>query len=182
MNKKKSLIILSAGIVTIAIAAVWTTEASAKPPRGKALRWLAQQDAGGSNLGSRGRHRVRFLQKLIGQKMLFKAEMAITDEQKQTIHAIFRDHRDSMVPLVKNVVNKHQDLRKAVLADESDENAIRQVSQELGKTIGDVAVQLSKLVPEVRAILTEEQQALLDEHLSGHEAAVNEFLDEILSE
>jgi len=62
-------------------------------------------------------------------------------------------------------------LRKAVLAKDADEAAIRKAAADLGNSIGDAAVLFSKAAGEARPVLTPEQIERLEKFLSERDGA-----------
>jgi protein CpxP len=103
----------------------------------------SERDGGWKGHGHRG-HR---LAKALG----------LSKDQKEQIKAVFRKHRDEMVPLRKKMVSERRELRTLIQSDKPDEPAIRDQAKKIAATSGDLAVLRAKVSQEVRAVLTPEQ-------------------------
>ena len=87
-----------------------------------------------------------------------------------------------MAPLVQAVVSKRRALRDAVLADQPDEEAIRSAAKTLGNQIADAAVLASKVVAEVKEVLTPEQIEIIRQYQADRQTAVDKLLDKVLAQ
>ena len=81
--------------------------------------------------------------------------------------------------LIKELTVKRRALRDAVTSPQSDEQAIRDAARALGDSIADVAVKGSKVLAEVKDVLTEEQVEVLRQHRTTRESDVDKLLDEV---
>jgi Spy/CpxP family protein refolding chaperone len=124
----------------------------------------------------------RLIHQRLAKLFDLRDELGVTDDQRDAIHAILRDHRDELRPAVKALVEKHQTLRTAVLADEADEAAIRAAATELGTSIGDAAVVASQVAKEVKAVLTPEQLTRLREFHADRQDAIDELMQHLTGE
>lgn len=104
-------------------------------------------------------------------------ELNVTDEQRAHIRQVVQSRREELVPAVKNVMSKRQALQQAVLAESPDEEAIRAAADELGKSIGEAALVVSKVAAEVKPILTEEQKQALRDFQAGRQNAIEKLLE-----
>lgn len=118
------------------------------------------------------------LRKLIG----LRAQLGITDEQREEIRAVVLEYKDDLVPAIKEVVLRRQALREAVLADEADPETIRAAAEEVGYALGEAGVVISDIAAEVRPILTEDQQYILLEFRTERQEALMNMLDEATAE
>jgi len=112
----------------------------------------------------------------LGRWMTLRSEINLTAQQRSKIRDVALAHRAELAPLVQEAYAKRVDLRKAVLAEQADEAAIRKAAEELGKSLGNVAVAGAKLAGEVRPVLTAEQLKLLRECLTQNDGSVERFL------
>lgn len=140
--------------------------------------------AGGE--AGQGGWRQRPIARLIASRLhkwaAFRADLNITDEQRSQIRAIVATHRDEIKPVVSAVVEKRKAIRQAVMANPADEAAIRTASDNLAKVVGDAAVLASKVIAEIRPILTEEQIKKVQEFQAERDQASDTFLDNLLEE
>lgn len=104
-------------------------------------------------------------------------ELGVTDEQQAAIRGVVKEHRTELVQCVKDLTSKRRALRQAVTAQTPDEAAIRAAADELGKAIGNTAVEASKVIGQVKGHLTPEQLEILRQHRAEREAAVDTLLD-----
>ncbi len=111
-----------------------------------------------------------------GRVLVLRSELNVTPEQKEKIHQILKSHKAEAAPIAKSLTEKGRALRKAVLADNSDEAAIRKAADELGKAIGDAAVLASKVGGEVKPVLTQEQRERIGKFLREQDEAKDKFL------
>jgi len=114
-----------------------------------------------------------------GRAMTLRAELNLTEEQREEIKAIIEKRRPEMQPVVRKVVDKKRALREAVLAETPDERAIRRAADELGKAAGEVSVLASRIAGEIRPILTPEQIEKLEKFSEERDSSVDRWLDEI---
>lgn len=99
------------------------------------------------------------------QKMLeirqLKSDLNLSDEQKEQLKVLRDQNKDLMKLLVEAVLNDKDALEASVKA--GDEDAIRAAADELGDSIAEAAVNLSKAIAEAKTILSEEQFVLIQE-------------------
>jgi Spy/CpxP family protein refolding chaperone len=124
----------------------------------------------------------RMVSGCIGRLLVLRADLNLTDQQKQQVRDVLVSHRAEIAATVKTVHEKRVALRTAVLSGTSDEAAIRAKANELGGVIGDAAVKAAKLRGELAPILTAEQRQLVQKFLGEQDAAVSKFLEQASSE
>jgi Spy/CpxP family protein refolding chaperone len=129
-----------------------------------------------------GRPLAQFIRARIGRLIALRDELNVTREQRNQLRQIARSHRDEIVPAVKDIAAGRRTLRDAVLAAQTDDAAIRAAADQLGKSIGDAAVLIAKVVPEAKAVLTPEQLERIREFREEREKSAETFLDEFLAE
>ncbi len=159
-----------AGLLVVAVAAVATvTLADAeKGPLAKAHRgWVAHTPLG------------QFLTGQVGRLMVLRSELDVTDQQKAEIKKVLVSHKSEIIVQVKSLWQKRQSLRDAVLAEKTDEAAIRRAADNLGKAIGDAAVLAAKLKGEVAPVLTSEQKQRIKEFRMDADQATEKFLGKL---
>jgi Spy/CpxP family protein refolding chaperone len=118
---------------------------------------------------------LNFIRGQIGRWMVLRSQLDLTGEQKQQIATILQAHKAEIVEAVKPVVEKRRALREAVIAPVPDEKAIRTAADDLGKSIGDVAVLASHIRQQIAPILTDQQRHEIGDFRSQSDAAVDSF-------
>lgn len=165
MTRRTKLAAAAIGIVGAAVTVVWAAgpAPSATPNApGCRVRQLVRQ------------HIARFLG--------LRADLGITDEQRVQIRQTLAAHKKEIAQAALDVVTKRRALRSAVLAPTPDEQVIRAASDALGKAIGDAAVLGSKVIGELRPILTPEQIEKIKKCQADTAGATDSFLQGILAE
>ena len=122
---------------------------------------------------------IRLIWGNIGRRITLNAELNLTDEQRAEIRAIVQKYRKDLRPATQKIFDAKRALRKAILAEPLNEAAIQKASQDLGKAIGDASVLLSKLVAEVRPVLTPEQIETIRKFSRERDNAVDRWLEEM---
>jgi Spy/CpxP family protein refolding chaperone len=82
----------------------------------------------------------------------------LSDAQQLQIRGVLKAHADEILPLVKSGMEARRALHDAVLAQPTDEAAIRSLAQQVGVVHGDGALLFAKIRAEIWPILTPEQQ------------------------
>lgn len=106
------------------------------------------------------------------------SSLGITPEQWEKIHAIVEEAKPKAEPLVKQFVTERRAMRELVLNGGS-ESDIRAQAEKLARTGGDLAVLKSQVVPQIRAVLTTEQQDRIKDMVGEFDARVDLFLDHL---
>ena len=114
----------------------------------------------------------------IGRWMVLRSELNITDEQKAKIKETIKPRKPEIAKAAKGVWEKRTSLVDAVLADQPNEEAIRHAADDLGKAIGDAAVLASKVVGDVRPVLTTEQREQIQKFRQDRQAATDKFFQQ----
>ncbi len=107
------------------------------------------------------------------------SDVDLTQEQREKIHDIFKDHRNEIAGALRPVVEKRRALRDAVMAKSPDDDAIRAAANNLGKAIGEAAVLASKIKPEVGKVLTSEQREKIKGFCGESDNKVDELIERI---
>jgi Spy/CpxP family protein refolding chaperone len=115
----------------------------------------------------------------LGRLLVLRSEVNLTEQQRHQIRDVIVSHRAEIAATVKPVREQRLALRKAVLAEKTDEAAIRAAAEGLGKALGDAAVKAAKLRSDLAPILTPEQRELIHKFLAENEAVVSKFLDKV---
>jgi Spy/CpxP family protein refolding chaperone len=113
----------------------------------------------------------------VGRWMVLRSELNLTDAQKDKIKETLKAKKPEIAKVAKGVWDKRTVLANAVLADQPDEQAIRRAADDLGKAIGDAAVFASKVVGEVRPVLTTEQRDKIQKCRSECQDATTKFFE-----
>jgi Spy/CpxP family protein refolding chaperone len=125
---------------------------------------------------------ANFLRGAVRQLVMLRTNLNVTESQRTQIHNAVRAHREEILPIARKLAARRQALREAVLAESPNEEAIRAAADDLADTIGDAAVLASKVVAEVKPILTEKQKQTLGQFHQDRRDAVDHFLGEALPE
>jgi Spy/CpxP family protein refolding chaperone len=88
---------------------------------------------------------------------LLSEELGLTDDQRAALKNLFKEHRKDIQPLAETMMARKRALMELVLAGNSDPDAIRKASADLGNAIADAAVEASSLARQAQAILTPDQ-------------------------
>ena len=115
---------------------------------------------------------LRFRHALLGKI----AELGVTDAQKQQIHAILRQARPTLQPLVKQYVQERRTLRKTIHTAPVNEAAIRAQAARVAQIEADLDVKRAYVSDRIRAVLTPPQVEKLKE-LAG---SIDEQVDAVL--
>jgi len=168
---------LIAGIIVLSGLSLLSLGAAAGPgPAGP------ESPIGGWLSATPGRPLAGFIRQRIARLLTLKDDLALSDQQRQDIRETVLSHRDELVPLVRTLADRRDALRQAVLAEHPDEAAIRSAAEALGQAVGDLAVEISGVVAEVRPLLTAEQLETLREFRLERRAALDELLDRVSGE
>jgi len=119
----------------------------------------------------------RLIMARIGRAMTLRAELNLTDEQQQAIKTTLQSHKSDLAAAIKPAVDAHRALRDKVLSDTPDDASIRRAADDLGKKVGDAALEIAKVETEVaqNAKLTPEQKKKIEEFRTANDASVDEF-------
>jgi Spy/CpxP family protein refolding chaperone len=121
----------------------------------------------------------RLVSGTVGRFLVLRSEVNLTEQQRHQIRDVMVSHRAEIAATVKSVREQRLALRKAVLAEKTDEAAIRTAAEGLGKAIGDASVKAAKLRGELAPVLSAEQKELIHKFLAENEAVVSKFLDKV---
>ena len=103
----------------------------------------------------------------------------LSDDQKTAIKAVLKTHAAEIEAQMKSSSTARRALHQAVLAQPSDEAAIRAAAEQLGRVQGDGAVLFAKIRTEIQPLLTEGQRAKIQqfrERARNHaESAIRSF-------
>ncbi|MBI2264105.1 MAG: periplasmic heavy metal sensor [Armatimonadetes bacterium] len=121
----------------------------------------------------------RPIKKLIAARLgvLFKlvSDLDLSDEQVRQIKEKVGAHEEEIRNAVKPLVEKRRALRELVLSGNPDEKAIRAASAGLTDAISDTAVMASRIVKEVRTVLTPKQSELIEKARTESDRLVDQF-------
>ena len=107
------------------------------------------------------------------------AELGVTDSQKQQIHAILRESRPALRPLVAQYVQERRALRKTIHAAPVNEPAIRAQAARVAQVEADLDVKRAHVSERIRAALTPQQIEKLKELGANWDARVDSALQGI---
>ena len=104
------------------------------------------------------RERIReFVLDRASSRQAMVEEMNLTQEQKTDLFLLMMEYRPEFSSVAEQAKEKKQELVDLVLCDEQDEDAMREVSAELGEILGEISVMAAAFVADAKTILTEEQ-------------------------
>lgn len=106
------------------------------------------------------------------------ASLGITDEQREKIHAILLEAKPKAEPLIKQLVAERRALRDLVLNNGS-EAEIRAQAQKIAAVGADLAVLKASVAPQVRAVLTPNQQEKIKEMIAEFDDRIDTWLDHL---
>jgi Spy/CpxP family protein refolding chaperone len=107
------------------------------------------------------------------------AELGVSDSQKQQIHAILRETRPTLQPLVAQYVQERRTLRKAIHTAPVNEPTIRAQAARVAQVEADLDVRRAHVSDRIRAVLTPEQVEKLKQLAENFDARVDEVLARI---
>jgi Spy/CpxP family protein refolding chaperone len=107
------------------------------------------------------------------------AELGVSDSQKQQIHAILRESRPALQPLVAQYVRERRALRKAIHTAPVNEQAIRAQAVRVAQIEADLDVKRAHVSERIRAVLTPEQVEKLKQLAEKVDASVDIMLERI---
>jgi Spy/CpxP family protein refolding chaperone len=90
------------------------------------------------------------------------ADFNLSPEQWEQLSGVVDIHGQAVVDAAMRVVDSRVALRDATLAQDGSEEAIRNAAASAGTAMGDAAVVLNAAIEAARAVLTPEQQAMLN--------------------
>jgi Spy/CpxP family protein refolding chaperone len=124
---------------------------------------------------------AHFLQARMGRAMTLRAELNLTDQQRDAIKTAMQSHKQEVVTAVKPVVDAKRALRDAVLAEKSDDSAIRKAADDLGKKVADAAVVIAKVKADVasKANLTPEQMKKIADFRAENDSSTDNLLKDL---
>jgi len=166
MNKK-AVIIASALVLKLALVCVALNAWAAEPPDKAGIETLGQSPLAKLITGN------------IGRFLVLRSELVITTDQKKKIVEILKSRRDEIRPVAKTILEKRRALQEAVVNKPGDETAIRGAATEMGKAIGDAAVLASKVVAQVKPVLTSQQIERIEKFRADTQKATNDWLDQM---
>ena len=176
MLKSKKTLIVCLAVFGLGMGTMHAGSALAGPG-GK--HWAQWRSKAGSQPGNEDCPIGRLIHERLGKLFDLRDELNITPEQRASIRTIVQNHRDDLKPVLKGVIEKHRTLHTAVLADETDEQAIRAAANDLGGAIGDAAVVAAQVAKEVKAVLTPEQLQVLRDFRADRQDAVDAILENL---
>lgn len=103
-----------------------------------------------------------------GGPMMMLRGLDLTQAQRDQVFQIYHDQEPAAHEQMKQVHQARADLMKIAAADNFDEARARQAADAQAKALSALAVLHAQTVNRVRAILTPEQRARLDERAQRH--------------
>lgn len=111
-----------------------------------------------------------------------RSKLNLSEEQKAKIRDTVAAHKEEVIGLLKEVDEKSQTLRDAILDEMPTEETIRAAADQLGKAIGDAAVKASQMADELKKELTTEQLEKIRKFREKQRAELHKMLDKALGE
>lgn len=122
------------------------------------------------------------IQKHFQRAWELRSKLNLTEEQKAKIRDTVAAHKEEVIGLLKEVEEKSQTLRDAILDEMPTEETIRAAADQLGKAIGDAAVKASEMADELKKELTTEQREKIRKFREKQRAELHKMLDKALGE
>ena len=94
----------------------------------------------------------------------------LTEAQRDQIFKIHHDQAPAFRDQMKKVRASRDELQKLARADKFDQAAVRRAADTQAKALSDMAVMRVQTQNQVRAVLTPEQKAKLDQMRQEHES------------
>lgn len=163
---RKSWMVVSCALL-VGVAAVWATGCVGRGPEAFAMGRFGNRPV------------MKEMSEVLGRFLILRSQLNVTDEQRAKIKEIVQGHSDEIVPIAKSIVEKNRALRRAVLAEAPDDQAIRRAADDLGKAIGDAAVLASSVRGQTRKVMTAEQIGKIEEFRAAKDAAVDKLLEKL---
>lgn len=166
------------GAAALGLCLVGLGAAAAQPTEGIEMS-LASGLGFGGPLGHHDGPFARMMTGRMGRLLVLKSELGITDDQRSKLKTIGLSHRNELGPALEKVGGTFRGVRDSVLAENGNEEAIRQAAEAHGKAVGDLAVALSKVTKEGREVLTEEQQTQIKNFIAANDVAAEKMRKEM---
>jgi periplasmic protein CpxP/Spy len=161
IEKIRKSVLVVAGIAVIAAAGLFAGRLSAGAFHG-------------------GKSRGDFAQRLFSR---MSRALDLTEEQKSRIKDVLRTHADEIKAQMQASANARRILHDAVMAQPTDEGAIRAAAAQVGQTQGDAALLFARVRTEIDPILTPEQKQKIQsfqERGRHHVDAAGRSIDRLL--
>jgi Spy/CpxP family protein refolding chaperone len=161
IEKIRKSVLVVAGIAVIAAAGLFAGRLSAGAFHG-------------------GKSRGDFAQHLFNR---MSRALDLTEDQKSRIKDVLRTHADEIKAQMQVSATARRALHDAVMAQPTNESAIRAAAAQVGQTQGDAALLFARLRTEIDPILTPEQKAKVQSFQArgGHHAdAAGRSIDRLL--
>jgi protein CpxP len=100
--------------------------------------------------------------------------LSLTDDQKNQIKTILTTERPRVEPLIQQLAENHQEMRRATQKGQFDEAQVRAIAQQQAQTVGELIVEKERVKSQIYSILTPEQRARADQMLDQFEARMRE--------
>jgi len=94
-------------------------------------------------------------------------DLNLTDEEKTQVEAIIEKYQDDKDNLLEKARQARDELQDAIFAEEYNEAAVRQASQQVSSIMEELAVLNAKMVAELRTVLSPEQIGYLKGRSEG---------------
>lgn len=117
----------------------------------------------------------KVMQTMLRNRLNFRAEHPLSEQQKQQIKEIVSTHRTEIQEQVKNSRDARVSFQEAAKAD-PDSAATEAAAEKIASTTKDRLLLRAKIRAKVWPILTEEQQAFLDEARADVLSSVDEMI------
>jgi len=185
MKKLAIVLVLGLFLSSVVMAAEPESAPGTGRPEMRGARHEGKMDGKfeGRPMMRRGMHGGRMMMRgrmmpgcpMMGRGMMLARKLEMTPEQRTQVSEIFKAHAEEFKTLMKPVLENRRALVEAVMAETTDENAIRQTSKALGDAIGDAALLGARVRAEVAEVLTPEQRSKIHEFRAMRKERMEEF-------
>lgn len=197
--KNKKYLPLFRGLVVVAMGIAGVVALTGCPAQGAAAsgRMFASGGPGGEVLmtlrdilteeqravlreafGANAENRAARQEHTAAQRELLQ-QMDLTQQQRDALRTIVETWSQDLVARATAVARAKAALRDAVLAEVPDDDAIVAAAHHVGEATAEIALLVTTVAQEARAVLTAEQQAILTEVRSNQEAWRTARLDSL---
>lgn len=121
----------------------------------------------------------RLIQGQVGRILTLRSQLNLSDEQREQIHKIIKDHKPELAKAAKQIVEQKRVIRDAVISPDQTQTDIRKAADGLSQTITQTAVLAGQIREQIFAVLTPYQRQKVVDAIADRQQAVDHWLDEI---
>ncbi|HEY1272847.1 MAG TPA: Spy/CpxP family protein refolding chaperone [Terriglobales bacterium] len=100
----------------------------------------------------------------------------LTDAQQAQVKQIFANEKPTIMPMVQQLAQAHQQMRQLEESAAFDEGKVRALASQQSQTITDLIVEKAKVKSQIFNILTPDQKVKAQKFMDRHEARMQRHL------